>query len=83
MRVQRMVWAITLWLPWSLVAAQQPSVTGFSGIASAAQIGPYVANAAPAAPGSFDEVDRTVEREHQVTAQLGALHPMVETTCRA
>ena len=35
---------------------------------------------APAIPGSFDEVvDRMIEREHLLLAQMRNLHPMVET----
>ena len=80
MRVYRLVWILMVWLPWGFLAAQQPSAAGFSGMVSATEIGPYVVSATPATPGSFDEViDRTVEREHQLVAQLSALRPMVET----
>ena len=80
MRVQWIMWALIVWWPWSFVAAQQASTTQFSGIVPASEIGPYVASAAPATPGSFDEVvDRTIEREHQLVSQLSALRPMIET----
>jgi hypothetical protein len=53
MRVQRIIWTLVVWLQCSFLAAQQPSATGFSGIVPAPEIGPYVATAPPAAPGSF------------------------------
>jgi hypothetical protein len=80
MRAQRIISTLIVCWPWSFMAAQQPSATGFPGMVPAPEIGPYVATAAPAAPGSFDEVvDRTIEREHQLVSQLSALRPMVET----
>ena len=80
MRVLRVLSILLVWLTCGLVQAQRTS--GHASLATGAvtDIGPYVAVAAPAAPGSFDEVvDRTLEREHEVIAHLSALRPMVET----
>ena len=79
MRAFKVFSVLVLGLPWGIVAAQtgskDPSSTGF-----VADIGPYVATATPAVPGSFDEVvERTIAREHEVTAQLSGLRPMLET----
>jgi hypothetical protein len=80
MRVLQVVSMLVVCLAGGFVAAQQTSGHASLATGSVTELGPYVAIAAPAQPGSFDEVvERTVQREHEVVAHLSALRPMVET----
>ncbi|HTW58392.1 MAG TPA: M48 family metalloprotease [Terriglobales bacterium] len=83
--------SVTMLAAWAVVAAAQDVAAGQevvhaasrteAGITSAAITeNADAAAAAPAVPGSFDEVvDRMVEREHLLLAQMRNLRPLVET----
>ncbi len=69
-------------VPAAIVAAtaQDLPISGASMRAAEAAAVPVAAAATLAAPGSFDEViDRVVDREHLLLAQMRNLRPMVET----
>jgi hypothetical protein len=82
MRMFRLGWlSIFLFLAWLIPAAAQDSpISASSGSGSDAATLPSTAATPPSAPGSFEEViDRVVEQEHLLLAQMRNLRPMVET----
>ena len=77
-RLFRLVMALVGTLT-ALAAAQESRSRAASGSAAEAEAATTAA-ATAAAPGSFDEVvDRMVEKEHQLLAQMRNLRPLVET----
>ena len=87
MHMLRSSW-FSMFLPWALIipvafsnaAAQDLRASGPSAAGPDATAVPAIAAVPRAAPSSFDEViDRVVEREHLLIAQMRNLRPMVET----
>jgi hypothetical protein len=75
MRVFRFLWVMALLAARVVCGEAQEPVHTAAGSGSVASVGNAVGPA-----GSFDEVvDRMVEKEHQLLAQLRNLRPMVET----
>jgi len=81
MRMFAQGWLSLLLLSLIFPAAAQDSHTSSLPTSSADTVtDPSAATVPPSAPGSFDEViDRIVEREHLLLAQMRNLRPMVET----
>ncbi len=72
--------SIALLFTWGSLVAQEPVTPAAPAPPTLVEATLSPAPATSAQPGSFDEVvDRAVEKEHQVLAQMRNMRPMVET----
>jgi hypothetical protein len=81
MRVVYWGWlSLFLWAAVCSAAAQEARASGLPSSVSDVAAGAGTVGALHSLPSSFDEVvDRVIEREHQLLAQMRNLRPMVET----